>query len=61
MICKCGATVFLANQVVVHRVAVNSDGIVMCDMNECNAEPPYGPFECANCGTKHNNIGNNNE
>jgi hypothetical protein len=61
--CKCGGTEFSAHQILRVDIVVDGDNEFIRNENELDdslaiydAEAPYGPYVCRNCGMEYDNM-----
>ncbi len=62
MICSCGGNRFIAHQLIRADIVVNKRGEFEenlpggLESNVYDAEMPYGPFTCDNCGKEYDEL-----
>ena len=62
MICDCGNDTFYGNQLVRLEIIVDKDGCFESNIDDdatqniYDAEKPYGPFVCTNCGKEYETL-----
>jgi len=54
--CRCGSDMFNAHQLARHDVVVDAGGIYQKDIGVYDAEHPYGPFTCVQCGAEYDEL-----
>jgi hypothetical protein len=54
--CACGSTKFFASQQCYHDVIADSNNIFQADIGCSEAEQPYGPYTCIECGMKYDEL-----
>ena len=56
MKCECGYDEFYAHQLCRHDVKVDGDNNFQSEIAVYDAETPYGPFRCVNCGKEYETL-----
>ena len=54
--CRCGNDSFFAHQLMRHDVIVDAGGVFLKDQGVYDAEHPYGPFACTECGAEYDEL-----
>lgn len=54
--CKCGGTEFTASQKCYHDIRVNGDNTFIKEIEISQADSPYGPYTCTQCGAEYDEL-----